>query len=138
LKHCQRCGARLASDHLDEEFCSPCQRWKRDHEPLPACRRPYHPRSGSDVRLLRRLLRLFKRHQGVPLDVLNELCIGPEDRQYVKDAVKALRRQGYVIVARERVAGYTFLGKAPVGGFEETVTATLGTISGSQTPTSPV
>jgi len=137
LKHCRRCGARLASDHQDEEFCSPCVRWKRDHEPVPRWRRPYRPR--RDVRFLEKLLGVLRRHEGEAVEILSEMRIEAEDRQFVKDGVKRLRRQGYIIAATERVPGYTFLGKAPEGApYTETVTPTVGSQGASQTPTGPL
>lgn len=89
------------------------------------------------MRFLDKLLRLFMRHQGVPVEILKEMGIEAEDRQFVKDSVKRLRRQGYVIVATERVAGYTFLGWGPANEYTEVVTPTLGSASSRQTPTSP-
>ena len=111
LKHCRRCGARLASDHQDDDWCSPCL----------LSRRSYDPR--SDPAFLTDLLLVLTTATG-PVEPLKALGIGYEHRQLVRDGIRTLRRRGHVIRATERTAGYVYVGYVPRGHLEGQFTIT--------------
>lgn len=128
VKHCRRCGARLASDHLDEEWCSPCLRANRDYDPR------------QDPWFLNRLLSVLAEAPGRTVEPLKALGIGYEHRQVVKDGIKALRRRGHVIRATERAAGYVYSDycpRLPLGGVASGTASFTASLSGGLQATAP-
>jgi hypothetical protein len=107
--YCRRCGCRLASDHSEEEWCSPCLRSRRDYEPR------------EDPAFRNLVLLCLSERPGETIDPLRAMGLHDDHRGAVKDAVRALRRQGHVIVATERVAGYKWLGHTPIGHTAEQI-----------------
>ena len=96
-RYCQSCGARLASDHAGDGWCSPCL----------SRNRAYDPRADPDF--LIKLVDVLVAHRGCPVEPLKALGIGPEHRGYVKQTIRFLRRNGYDIRAQARVSGYVYV-----------------------------
>lgn len=97
-KRCSRCGAFLATDHLEDALCTPCLRSKRDYDPR---RDPY---------FLDALLVLLAERPYERVDPVRAMGLLPEHRRVVRDAVRTLRRRGFVIEGRPRCVGYKYLG----------------------------
>ena len=100
VKVCRRCGCHLSRDHQDDERCTPCLRSNRGYDPR------------SDPLFLDKLLAVLTERAPERVEPLKAMGIHPEHRGAVKDAVRTLRRRGYVITAVERSAGYHYLGQA--------------------------
>ena len=106
MKFCRRCGARLASDHLGDEWCSPCLRARRDYDPK------------EDPAFLSALLFVLCESQGQVVEPLKVLGLGAEHRLTVKAGVRALRCRGHVIRGTARATGYVYVGYVPKGHIE--------------------
>lgn len=110
-RRCRRCGSRLASDHQDDEWCSPCL----------LTRRGYRPR--DDPHFAEAVLALLCSHPHELIDVVPALGLDCDDRKAVVDAVRSLRRKGHVITSTDRTPGYCYMGFVERGGFAFTQTA---------------
>ena len=97
-RRCRRCGCRLASDHQDDEWCTPCL----------ASRRDYNPK--TDPFFLDEVLHYLVLFSPQRVELYKAMGLRPEDRQLIKDAVWKLRRRGFDIRAEPRARGYRFCG----------------------------
>lgn len=98
-RRCRRCGGLLASDHQDDEWCSPCLETRRGYDPR------------YDPFFLDRLLYCLIESAPERVEPIKALGMRPEHRGAVRDAIRTLRRQGHAITASERFAGYRYSGE---------------------------
>jgi hypothetical protein len=97
-RYCRRCGCLLSRDHTDAEWCSPCLKANRHYDPA------------EDPFFLFKLIACLAERAPERVEPLKALGIHPEYRIVVKDAVRSLRRQGFIITATERTPGYHYIG----------------------------
>ena len=99
VRLCHRCGVRLARDHTEDDLCSPCLRSVRDYDPR------------TDPLLLCRLYQIFSRRPNETIDLVKAMGVSAEHRRLVRDAVRTLRRHGFVIITpTPRKPGYRYTG----------------------------
>lgn len=97
-RRCRRCGCRLASDHQDDDWCTPCLASRRDYDPR------------RDPFFLDEVLHYLVLSSPQRIELYKAMGLQPEHRQMLKDAVRVLRRQGFDIRAEPRSPGYRFVG----------------------------
>lgn len=95
---CRRCGCRLAADHAEDQWCTPCLR----------LRRGYNPR--KDPFFLDEVLHCLVLYAPERVELFRVMGLQAEDRQALKDAVRVLRRRGFDIRSEPGSPGYRFVG----------------------------
>jgi len=97
-RRCRRCGCRLATDHGQDEWCTPCLASRRDYDPR------------ADPFFLDEVLHYLILFSPQRIELYKVMGLLPEHRQLLKDAVWKLRRRGFDIRAEARTPGYRFMG----------------------------
>jgi len=102
-RHCRRCGSRLARDHEDDEWCTPCLELRRIYDPT------------IDPHFVLALLAVLQAAEGQRVEPLKALGLEPRYGRFVRSQIRALRRLGYDIHScGERCTGYRYAGRAVV------------------------
>jgi len=107
-RRCRQCGCRLASDHLDDEWCTPCLLSRRDYDPR------------NDPFFLDEVLHYLILFSPERLDLIRVMGLQPEHRELVKKAIVQLRTLGFDIRAEQRLRGYRYAGVAEVSRIRPT------------------
>jgi len=97
-RRCRRCGCLLASDHQDDEWCTPCLHTRRDYDPK------------NDPFFLDEVLHYLVLYSPERIELFKVMGLRPEHRQLLKNAVIKLRRRGFDIRAVPRCPGYRYAG----------------------------